>query len=168
LVRNGFKRSESGFDTNETNPFLSISIHFRLLGLASCTVQVQVVLLNISACNSSRISHIKSSLHFRWQLLSQPSAINWRFAGALRRAISQYCFDKASFISVSLCQMRTKRYRASLQVHCFDEWHSGVAKSRAQLIFEFYYTRDLSYSLSAFVYQKITSYAESRAQPIDS
>jgi len=32
LNRNGFKRSEYGFDTNKTNPFLSISIHFRLLG----------------------------------------------------------------------------------------------------------------------------------------
>jgi len=32
LDRNGFKSSESGFDTNETNPFLSISIYFRLLG----------------------------------------------------------------------------------------------------------------------------------------
>jgi len=32
LDRNGLKRSESGFDTNETNPFLSILIHFRLLG----------------------------------------------------------------------------------------------------------------------------------------
>jgi len=31
LDRNGFKSSESGFDANETNPFLSISIHFRLL-----------------------------------------------------------------------------------------------------------------------------------------
>jgi len=31
--RNGFKRSESEFDTNKTNLFLSISIHFRLLGL---------------------------------------------------------------------------------------------------------------------------------------
>jgi len=26
------KRSESEFDTNKTNPFLFISIHFRLLG----------------------------------------------------------------------------------------------------------------------------------------
>jgi len=32
LDRNGFKRSESGFDTNKTNLFMSISIHFRLLG----------------------------------------------------------------------------------------------------------------------------------------
>jgi len=32
LDRNGFKSSEFGFDTNETNPFLSILIHFRLLG----------------------------------------------------------------------------------------------------------------------------------------
>jgi len=32
LNRNGFKKSESGFDTNKTNPSLSISIHFRLLG----------------------------------------------------------------------------------------------------------------------------------------
>jgi len=31
-IRNGFKKSESGFDTNKTNPFLFISIHFRLLG----------------------------------------------------------------------------------------------------------------------------------------
>jgi len=28
LDRNEFKRSESGFDTNKTNPFLFISIHF--------------------------------------------------------------------------------------------------------------------------------------------
>jgi len=28
LDKNGFKRSESEFDTNKTNPFLSISIHF--------------------------------------------------------------------------------------------------------------------------------------------
>jgi len=28
LDRNGLKKSESGFDTNKTNPFLSISIHF--------------------------------------------------------------------------------------------------------------------------------------------
>jgi len=34
LDRNGFKSSESGFDTNETNPFLSILIHFRLLGFS--------------------------------------------------------------------------------------------------------------------------------------
>jgi len=31
IDRNGFKRSESEFDTNKTNPFLSISIHFHLL-----------------------------------------------------------------------------------------------------------------------------------------
>jgi len=31
LDRNEFKRSESGFDANKTNPSLSISIHFRLL-----------------------------------------------------------------------------------------------------------------------------------------
>jgi len=33
LDKNGFERSESGFDTNKTNPFLSISIYFRLLGI---------------------------------------------------------------------------------------------------------------------------------------
>jgi len=33
LDRNGFKKSESGFDMNKTNPFLFISIHFRLLGV---------------------------------------------------------------------------------------------------------------------------------------
>jgi len=32
LDRNGFKKSESGFDMNKTNPFVSISIHFHLLG----------------------------------------------------------------------------------------------------------------------------------------
>jgi len=31
LDRIGFKRSESEFDTNKTNPFLSISIYFHLL-----------------------------------------------------------------------------------------------------------------------------------------
>jgi len=32
LDRNGFNKSESGFDTNKMNPFLVISIHLRLLG----------------------------------------------------------------------------------------------------------------------------------------
>jgi len=39
LDRNGLKKSESGFDTNKTNSFLSISIHFYLLGyLSSCAM----------------------------------------------------------------------------------------------------------------------------------
>jgi len=33
LDRNGFKKSESEFDANKMNPFLSISIHFHLLGI---------------------------------------------------------------------------------------------------------------------------------------
>jgi len=38
---NGFKKSESGFDTNKTNPFLSISIHFRLLNNGTQPISVK-------------------------------------------------------------------------------------------------------------------------------
>jgi len=40
LDRNGFKGSESGFDTNKTNPLLSISIHFHLLGALNVRIEL--------------------------------------------------------------------------------------------------------------------------------
>jgi len=46
LDKNGFKRSESGFDTNKTNPFLSISIHFRLLGKEAIKEQINKTFQN--------------------------------------------------------------------------------------------------------------------------
>jgi len=74
-----------------------------------------------------------------------------------------------SFISESLCQsMRTKRYHANLQVHCFGERYSGVAKSQVRLTLEPCHTRGSSFPLTAFVYQKITSYASSRFKSVDS
>lgn len=74
-----------------------------------------------------------------------------------------------SFISELLCQtMRTKRHRANLQVHCFSERFSGVAKSRVSLTLASRHGRDASFSFTAFVYQKITSYAGSKGKPIDS
>ncbi|XP_070172233.1 uncharacterized protein [Polyergus mexicanus] len=74
-----------------------------------------------------------------------------------------------SFISESLCQtMRTKRSRASLHVQCFGERYSGVAKSQVSLTLESCNGRGSStFSLTAFVYQKITSYAGSKTQTVD-
>ncbi|XP_070165291.1 uncharacterized protein [Polyergus mexicanus] len=74
-----------------------------------------------------------------------------------------------SFISESLCQtMRTKRSRASLHVQCFGERYSGIAKSQVSLTLESCNGRGSStFSLTAFVYQKITSYAGSRTKTVD-
>jgi len=74
-----------------------------------------------------------------------------------------------SFISESLCQtMRTKRFRATLQVHCFGEQYSDVAKSRVFLTLAPCNGQGYAFPLNAFVYQKITSYAGSRSKSIDS
>ncbi|XP_070169704.1 uncharacterized protein [Polyergus mexicanus] len=74
-----------------------------------------------------------------------------------------------SFISESLCQtMRTKRSLASLHVQCFGERYSGVAKSQVSLTLESCNGRGSStFSLTAFVYQKITSYAGSKTKTVD-
>ncbi|XP_070170403.1 uncharacterized protein [Polyergus mexicanus] len=74
-----------------------------------------------------------------------------------------------SFISESLCQtMRTKRSRASLHVQCFGERYSGVAKSQVSLTLESCNGRGSStFSLTAFVYQKITSYVGSKTKTVD-
>lgn len=77
--------------------------------------------------------------------------------------------SSVSFISESLCQtMRTKRYRASLPVHCFGERYSGVAKSRVSLTLAPRNGQGPSVPLTAFVYQKITSYAGSKRKSADS
>jgi len=74
-----------------------------------------------------------------------------------------------SFISELLCQtMRTKRSRATLQVHCFGEQYNGVAKSRVSLTLSPCNGQGYAFPLNAFFYQKITSYAGSRSKPIDS
>ncbi|XP_070169361.1 uncharacterized protein [Polyergus mexicanus] len=74
-----------------------------------------------------------------------------------------------SFISESLCQtMHTKRSRASLHVQCFGERYSGVAKSQVFFTLESCNGRGSStFSFTAFVYQKITSYAGSKTKTVD-
>lgn len=74
-----------------------------------------------------------------------------------------------SFISESLCQLlRTKRHRASLRVQCFGKKYSGVAKSLVSLKLEPCDDQGTSFPLTGYVYQSITSYAVSRARPIES
>lgn len=74
-----------------------------------------------------------------------------------------------SFISQSLYQtMRTKHYRANLQVHCFGEQYGGVAKTRVALTLKSCNEPGSSFPMIAYVYQKITSYAGSRSQPVNS
>jgi len=58
LDRNGLKKSESGFDTNKTNPFLSISIHFVCWAL-KCSFKI----MNQS---QSRIGILRHYLKLSW------------------------------------------------------------------------------------------------------
>lgn len=72
-----------------------------------------------------------------------------------------------SFISESLCQlMRTKRYRADLQVLLAK--NITVARSRVPLTLKPCDDRGTAFPFTGFVYQKITLYAVSRARPVES
>lgn len=64
--------------------------------------------------------------------------------------------------------MRMKRYCMSLQVHCFGERYSGVAKSRVAFILKSRFEQGVAFPLHAYVYQKITSYAGSKNKSLDS
>jgi len=69
LDRNGFKRSESGFDRNKTNPFLSISIQFRLLGFEYAKIDTQAIKILQFSANLRGVRVFKSvcqSLSFRY------------------------------------------------------------------------------------------------------
>ncbi|KYN13170.1 hypothetical protein ALC57_14646, partial [Trachymyrmex cornetzi] len=74
-----------------------------------------------------------------------------------------------SFISQSLCQtLRTKRQRSNLQVTCFGEKFTGVARSRVVLTLKPCSSAEPAFPLHAYVFQNITSYAASRTQPVES
>ncbi|KYN09171.1 hypothetical protein ALC57_18726 [Trachymyrmex cornetzi] len=74
-----------------------------------------------------------------------------------------------SFISQSLCQtLRTKRQRSNLQVTCFGEKFTGVARSRVVLTLKPCSSAEPGFPLHAYVFQNITSYAASRTQPVES
>jgi len=71
--RNRFKKSESGFNTNKTNPSLSISIHFHLLGLSIKTIQR----LHFSQICSELIIQISFGICYIYLLKSHLSANSW-------------------------------------------------------------------------------------------
>lgn len=77
-----------------------------------------------------------------------------------------------SFVSESLSQiMRTKRYCAELRIRCFGEKYTGIAKSRVSLRLSPCAQQTPLFPLihlTAYVYQRITSYAASQIQPINS
>ncbi|KYN12351.1 hypothetical protein ALC57_15464 [Trachymyrmex cornetzi] len=71
-----------------------------------------------------------------------------------------------SFVSQSLCQtLRTKRQRSNLQVTCFGEKFTDVARSRVVLTLKPCSSAEPGFPLHAYVFQNITSYAASRTQP---
>jgi len=74
-----------------------------------------------------------------------------------------------SFISESLCQtLRTRCQRAHLWIRCFGEQYSGAARSRVLISVSPVGSDEPSFALTAYVYQKITSYAASVIKPLDS
>ncbi|XP_029156123.1 uncharacterized protein LOC114946183 [Nylanderia fulva] len=74
-----------------------------------------------------------------------------------------------SFISEALCQtMRAKRQRADLQIKGFGEKFTGSAKSRVSLRLTHCDKSDPTFPFTAYVFQRITSYAASRIQPVES
>lgn len=73
-----------------------------------------------------------------------------------------------SFISESLCQlMGTKRHRTNLQVRCFGEKFSSIAKTCVNLTLAPCIWQGQTFPLKGYVYQRITSYAASRIRSID-
>ncbi|XP_011708366.1 PREDICTED: uncharacterized protein LOC105463048 [Wasmannia auropunctata] len=74
-----------------------------------------------------------------------------------------------SFISESLCQtLRTRRQRTHLQIRCFGDKYTGAARSCVPLSLSSCVTPGSTFPLLAYVYQKITAYAASQTQPVDS
>ncbi|XP_018372873.1 PREDICTED: uncharacterized protein LOC108767459 [Trachymyrmex cornetzi] len=64
--------------------------------------------------------------------------------------------------------LRTKRQRSNLQVTCFGEKFTGVARSRVVLTLKPCSSAEPAFPLHAYVFQNITSYAASRTQPVES
>ncbi|XP_029178110.1 uncharacterized protein LOC114945917 [Nylanderia fulva] len=74
-----------------------------------------------------------------------------------------------SFISEALCQtIRARRQRADLQIKGFREKFTGSAKSRVSLRLTPYDKSDPAFPFTAYLFQRITSYAASRIQPVES
>ncbi|XP_029167680.1 uncharacterized protein LOC114938093 [Nylanderia fulva] len=74
-----------------------------------------------------------------------------------------------SFISEALCQtIRTGRQRANLQIKGFGEKYIGAARSRMSLRLTPCKKSNPAFPITAYVFQRITSYAASRTQPVDS
>ncbi|XP_067205326.1 uncharacterized protein [Linepithema humile] len=74
-----------------------------------------------------------------------------------------------SFISESLCQtIRTKRQRTDLQIKGFGEKYTGSAKSRVSLRMTPCAKSDPAFPITVYVFPKITLYAASRIQPVES
>lgn len=72
-----------------------------------------------------------------------------------------------SFISESLCQtLRTKRQRAELHIRCFGEKYTGLAKSRVSLQLAPCAKSAPMFPLTAYVFQRITSYAASQIRSL--
>lgn len=74
-----------------------------------------------------------------------------------------------TFISESLCQlMRTKRHRADLQIRCFGHKYTGAAKSKVSLELSPCSKATPIFPFTAYVYQRLTSYAASQIRPLES
>jgi len=72
-----------------------------------------------------------------------------------------------SFVSESLCQsLRVRRHWANLQIRCFGEKYSGIARSRVHLQLSSRFEDEQSFPLIAYTYQRITSYAATRTRPL--
>ncbi|XP_043257967.1 uncharacterized protein LOC122400510 [Colletes gigas] len=114
---------------------------------------------SVQTVSSSKFTSPNTLLATAWIVLRTAEGRAFKLRALLDQGSS------FSFISESVCQlMRTKRHRARLQIQCFGEQYSGVAKSRVLVQLESCHNSKISFPLSAHVYQRITSYAGSRAR----
>ncbi|XP_029175539.1 uncharacterized protein LOC114944006 [Nylanderia fulva] len=74
-----------------------------------------------------------------------------------------------SFISETLCQtIRTRRQRTDLQIKGFGEKYTGSARSRVSLKLTPCDKSNPVFPVTAYVFHRITSYAATRIQPVNS
>jgi len=83
-----------------------------------------------------------------------------------RRFKVRTLFDQGStlsFISESLCQtLRTKRQGADLQIRCFGDNYTGLARSKVSLRLGPCAKPGFTFPFTAYVFQRITTYAASQ------
>lgn len=74
-----------------------------------------------------------------------------------------------SFMSESLCQtLRTRRYRANLQINCFGDQISGRSKAYVPVTLEPCQSQRPVFAVNVYVFPKLTAYTGAQGRPLAS